>query len=671
MYGHIRMALVLLSCLLLTRPALAQVAGTDLEPIPVTPDTGNVRCLACHGEKGFATPLGTNALGERKKLYVDQEALKKTVHGERRCVECHTDVTTIPHKAGVKHRVDCVGCHSELKKNYRDRGKGWDREVVAKVMRNIGLYMDSVHAIPGKEDPSRPVTYCTDCHRGHDIHPKGSPEREQFLLDTPRICGRCHSKQLADYEESVHGVAALRLGDKAPAVCADCHTAHAITRAHEDPAKLAITKSCGSCHEAQYQSYTATYHGQINVLGFTHTAKCFDCHESHLNRRVNDPRSKVNGANRKQTCLRCHAGVSPGFLTFLPHGNTHDFERYPEMWLASKAMIGLLVGVFLFFWTHSALWFYRERQERLHLIAAGHPVSKKVCRRRVGPPGGPKGEDPLGHVQRFSWVWRLFHLCFALSIMTLAFTGITVMYADAFWAPLVAKVFGGAKVMAVLHRSAALVFAGVFFIHLTAVFYKILWRDRKTFRWFGPDSLVPNLQDLQDFMAMLRWFFGKGPRPLFDRWTYWEKFDYWAPFWGMFIIGASGLVLWFPRTAGEYLPGWIFNVATIVHGEEAFLAIVFIFSVHFFNCHFRPSKFPLDIMMFVGRMPLEEFKEERPVEYRRLAATGALRDRLTAAPSPGLKRYSRMLGYTLLTIGVTLLFMALTGVGGHLLQELP
>ena len=77
---------------------------------------------------------------------------------------------------------------------------------------------------------------------------------------------------------------------------------------------------------------------------------------------------------------------------------------------------------------------------------------------------------------------------------------------------------------------------------------------------------------------MFRWFFGKGPRPIFDRWCYWEKFDYWAPFWGMAVIGFSGLMLWFPNQTSAILPGWVFNVATIIHGEEAFLAAVFLFT---------------------------------------------------------------------------------------------
>ena len=127
---------------------------------------------------------------------------------------------------------------------------------------------------------------------------------------------------------------------------------------------------------------------------------------------------------------------------------------------------------------------------------------------------------------------------------------------------------------------------------------------------------------------MFKWFFGMGPRPVFDRWTYWEKFDYWAPFWGVTIIGVSGLMLWLPGVFGAFLPGWVFNVATIFHGEEAFLAVVFLFTVHFFNNHFRPDKFPLDVVMFTGTVPLDEFKKRA---HRRVQAPAGKR-RAGAAP---------------------------------------
>ena len=104
---------------------------------------------------------------------------------------------------------------------------------------------------------------------------------------------------------------------------------------------------------------------------------------------------------------------------------------------------------------------------------------------------------------------------------------------------------------------------------------------------------------------MIKWFFFKGPKPTFERWTYWEKFDFIAVFWGMFAIGGSGLMLWFPEIFGLFLPGWAFNIATIVHSDEALLATGFIFSVHFFNTHGRPEKFPMDFVIFNGQISKE------------------------------------------------------------------
>ena len=162
------------------------------------------------------------------------------------------------------------------------------------------------------------------------------------------------------------------------------------------------------------------------------------------------------------------------------------------------------------------------------------------------------------------------------------------------------NLLGGPKVAAIVHRTFASIFLAIFLVHLVYILRPHRAARARTFQWFGPNSLVPRWQDLKDIIAMFKWFFGKGPRPTFDRWTYWEKFDYWAVFWGVAIIGVSGLMLWFPDQIASFLPGWVFNVATIVHGEEAILAAVFLFTVHFFNNHFRPDKFPLDIVMFTG-----------------------------------------------------------------------
>ena len=151
----------------------------------------------------------------------------------------------------------------------------------------------------------------------------------------------------------------------------------------------------------------------------------------------------------------------------------------------------------------------------------------------------------------------------------------------------------------------------VFVTHVVMVFGRALAAGDCMGILWGPDSMVPQLQDGIDIYRNFEWFIGAGPRPQFDRWTYWEKFDYWAVFWGMFIIGRSGLLLSFPVFFAQLLPGWMFNIAALVHGEEALLAVGFMFTFHFFNGHLRPAKISMDAVVFTGRISEHEMKAER------------------------------------------------------------
>ena len=171
--------------------------------------------------------------------------------------------------------------------------------------------------------------------------------------------------------------------------------------------------------------------------------------------------------------------------------------------------------------------------------------------------------------------------------------------------------------------------------------------------------MVPRPRDLIDLVQHVRWFFGRGARPRFDRYTYWEKFDYWAVFWGMGIIGASGLLLWFPLLFARFVPGWVFNIALLVHGEEALLAVGFIFTLHFFNGHLRPEKFPMDLVIFTGRLTVDELKHERPEEYARLEREGALAGLVVEPPPAWLERFGRTIGVTAVVIGLTLVGLIL------------
>lgn len=119
--------------------------------------------------------------------------------------------------------------------------------------------------------------------------------------------------------------------------------------------------------------------------------------------------------------------------------------------------------------------------------------------------------------------------------------------------------------------------------------------------------------------------------------------------------------MWWPNLTGQYLPGWVFNVAAIFHSEEAFLAVVFLFTVHFFNNHFRPDKFPLDRVMFTGTVTLEELRHEHPLQYKRLLDSGELEKHLVDPPSSVMHKGSTILGFALIVIGLTLL--TLVGIG--------
>jgi cytochrome b subunit of formate dehydrogenase len=628
----------------------AGLAGTAwAEPID------NGACLGCHGNPGFSA---TDAAGKPKSLEVHGDKFAKSVHGKRQCQECHQDITEIPHKPGVQHKVGCVQCHDDLWK----QGAAWSQSAVNKenqrtaeqnkrlgmVVDRINHYMGSVHARPNRDDQTRTNAGCYNCHDAHAVFPEGSPEREEWRKNLPVVCGTCHQKQLIEYRTSVHGQENAK-GNPAVAVCSDCHTTHDIQSPQLASVRHAITKNCGNCHVDSYKSYRETYHGQVHSLGYSYTAKCYDCHDAHRVKRVSDPASSVHPDNRLRTCQTCHKNATAGFVSFQPHGNAHDFQKYPHIWITSKFMIQLLVGTFAFFWLHSALWFYREWRDRKEGKTRPHIAAEAL------PP-----EARGRHFRRFHWIWRLAHLVFAVTLMILTLTGMTALYADSAWAPVVAKALGGPQAAALIHRVCAVIFAFVFLAHLAWMLAHIA-RHWRTFRVFGPNSLIPGIQDLKDAIAMFRWFFGVGPRPVFDRWTYWEKFDYWAPFWGVTIIGVSGFMLWFPALTAQFLPGWVFNVAMIAHGEEAFLAAVFLFTVHFFNNHFRPDKFPLDIVMFTGTVPVEEYARDHALEYRRLLESGELGRYLVDVPSEPMTRGSRILGFTLIAFGLTLLVLVFVG----------
>lgn len=255
-------------------------------------------------------------------------------------------------------------------------------------------------------------------------------------------------------------------------------------------------------------------------------------------------------------------------------------------------------------------------------------------------------------VLRFSRFNRLLHIGMVISFLSLALTGMTLKFSYTSWAVFLSKLLGGFETAGFIHRFAATIMIIVFFSHIfELIFYKRKSAGSFKKLLFGPNTMLPTKKDFQDFIASIKWFLWLGPRPNYGRWTYWEKFDYFAVFWGMMVIGSTGLVLWFPEFFTKFIPGEFINVATIIHSDEALLATGFIFTVHFFNTHLRPEKFPMDICIFTGRVPLEEFKIDRPAEYEELVKKGEL-EKYLVEPYPDLvEKVIRIFGWIALSIG--------------------
>jgi len=273
------------------------------------------------------------------------------------------------------------------------------------------------------------------------------------------------------------------------------------------------------------------------------------------------------------------------------------------------------------------------------------------------------GGTPTAYYFRFSLGQRYLHGLLIAIFLGLAATGMSLRFSDTRWAREFAHAIGGFHALLFLHKFCAVLLTAGFLFHIGEVFYRGLIRGERGFFW-GPTSLVPQPKDLFDLYRHFKWFFWLGPKPRFDHYTYWEKFDYWAVFWGMAIIGVSGYMLWFGPFFAQFVPGYMLNVALLVHGEEALLAVWFIFIIHFFNTHLRPEKFPMDPVIFTGRVSGDELRQERPLEYQRLAERDELKRLEANKPPRWLENFAGVIAIVAIGTGFFLLAVTLIAYFG-------
>jgi cytochrome b subunit of formate dehydrogenase len=652
----------------------ATAAGPATAAATAKPDTKG-KCLDCHDDATMKSDAG-------KSVAVMADDFARSAHRKLDCAECHDAALTVKHPrnplGAVKPQV-CQDCHADEFKAVAGSIHG-RRAANERAIKDCNGCHGSLHTVHKSGDPASPLSpvnqiktcggchedvlqnyetsehargllksgltenspSCSSCHGKHDVHAKTDPAATTHHAKIGETCGSCHKTILADWQTSAHG-ALLRAGKEGPD-CASCHSPHAIKRPDTAKARDEVADRCGNCHERVGRSFQDSFHGKASGLGNVKAAVCADCHTPHKNLPKSNPNSSVHPDNLAATCGACHKGVNASFLTFDPHADPTDPSRNVIVHWIWLGMTGLLLGVFGFFGLHGGLWLQRALVGKL---------------RGEFPPHDTTGP----HVRRFRSMQIWLHVTIVTSFLLLAATGLPLKFAEAPWAAPLVSIFGGQQVAGWLHRLAGIVTFSYFAWHLGSLVYGWFGKRERGFFW-GPRSMVPQWSDAVGLWGMFKYFLYLGPRPKFDRFTYWEKFDYLAVFWGVAIIGLSGLVLWFPTIFTTVLPGWAINAAYVIHSDEALLATGFIFLFHFFHTHLRPEAFPMDTVIFTGRMPLETFKHERPLEYQRLVAEGRLEQFMAPAPTALEMRIAHVFGYIALTAGVVLavfIFWALLG----------
>ena len=643
-------------------------------------------CLRCHGRPDIVA----GRAGGARSLFVNEHELAGSRHARVACVQCHAggDPSQVRACATMTTKVDCSVCHAAAVEQYKDSVHG---QLLAQGSPDAPACADchGRHGILGRNDTRSPTfsrnvpELCAKCHRTgqraavrykgtqtqivehyeESIHGKGLlksgltvtancadchtphhelPSRDSRSSVNPRnvaaTCGRCHRGIYEQFTASIHWPSVANTTKELP-VCSSCHSAHTIKRTDLSDFRLHIMDQCGRCHQAIAETYFETYHGKVSKLGYLKTAKCYDCHGAHDILPVTDPNSRLSRANVVKTCGKCHAGSHRRFAGYLTHATHHDPKKYPYLFFAFWGMTSLLMGTLVIAGFHTAAWLPRSLAFSKELRANGRA-------------------NGAVYVRRFRTFDRNLHLMVITSFIGLALTGMMLKFSYTEWAQVLSHLLGGFEAAGLIHRFCALLTFAYFGLHLYDLRRKRRASGKSWRRFiFDRESTMFNRHDWREFVASLRWFFGKGPRPEYGRWTYWEKFDYFAVCWGVAVIGVTGLLLWFPAFFTHFMPGSMINVATIIHSDEALLAVGFIFTVHFFNTHFRPERFPIDTVVFTGGEPLEKFRRDRPREYQQLVERGELEHHLMPAPLPLVEKFWRRFGFAALGIGLSLIVL--------------
>ncbi|MGO9324025.1 MAG: cytochrome b/b6 domain-containing protein [Terracidiphilus sp.] len=593
-------------------------------------------CLTCHADATITSTDGHS-------VAVDTAKFKHSVHGTFSCVDCHSDVKSVPHDTTPKN-VTCDQCHA-------DEGQGYAHSIHAqatsagKIPASCQDCHGDVHAIVSSDDLKSPVNrsnipstcgrchgqkflmesngetaqpflsyqssvhgravangsqkaaVCTDCHGVHQILPASDPKSPISKVAVASTCGKCHTDVANTFTASIHGQAIARGNMLAP-TCTDCHGIHSIKR-HTDPnspvAEQNVSRDiCARCHEGvrlsqefgvpgnRVTSYFDSYHGLAAEGGSVVAANCSSCHGVHNILPSSDPRSTINRANLDTTCGQCHKGV------------TQKFTRTP-VHLQSGSRSGDIdsVAVRWVRWIYIPLILLVIGAMFLHNAIIWR--SKAVARRRM--------QNPFMTRMTVNQRWQ--HLILLSSFIVLVITGFALKFPDTWFAHTLGM---GENLRGIIHRVAGVILIAAGIYH---VFYLAAAREgRRLLR-----DIAPRPKDAFDALATMRYYLGlSSVKPKFGRFSYAEKAEYWALVWGTALMGLTGIMIWAKVWVGDLFARWWVDVATAVHFYEAILATLAILVWHFYQVFFDPDVYPMNWAWWDGKMPVDLYRHEHELD---------------------------------------------------------
>lgn len=400
---------------------------------------------------------------------------------------------------------------------------------------------------------------------------------------------------------------------------------------HEGVKSFYHARYCLSCHE-----------GQQNNLHYARTdLVCRDCHISKPVSGIHNPNAAAYAKHRhEKVCAKCHEGAGPGMGSYVVHEkrpwSKQTREDFPALYWSTMLILALALGVFVFFMPYTAVWAWREARQRMQNRHGDRKVPEKGLL-----------------VERFTRSERWTHTILIICFMALSVTGVAWMYIETGLGKALAWPFGGADGAVWVHRLFGLILMVAFIAHIAYLIRSALGKKRGLLT--GPDSLVWTWSDFKAVHQHMAWLFGRREHPVFDRWSWWQKFDYWAVWWGLVIVGSTGLVMFDSVLTTSVLPGWMMNVARWVHKVEAVLAMAHIFIVHFFIESYRPSAFPLNAHIFHGAAELQALEHEHPAWIERMRAEGKLEERIITQPPRAVQIAFFSFGLAMVALGLLLL----------------